>query len=166
MQQFSSAAMEWEQELMKPSLYVETTVPSYYVSRDSRDVVVLAHQQITRVWWETRLADFRVYVSPVVLAEAREGDPERARRRMEILSQFEVLQASEAVERLAARYMAEFSLPGSAIRDAAHLAFACVYDMDFLVTWNCAHIANGEVIRHLMRFNTVAGIATPIICTP
>lgn len=141
-------------------------MPSYYVSRDSRDVVVLAHQQITRLWWETRLADFRAYVSPVVLAEAREGDPEQARRRMEILARFQVLGAGEAVEKLAARYMAEFGLPGSAIRDAAHLAFACVYEMDFLVTWNCAHIANGEVIRHLARFNTVAGIATPTVCTP
>ena len=76
---------------MKPSLYVETTVPSYYVSRDSRDVVVLAHQQITRVWWETRLSDFRAYVSPVVLEEAREGDPEQARRRLEVLGQFQIL---------------------------------------------------------------------------
>jgi hypothetical protein len=151
---------------MKPSLYIETTVPSYYVSRDSRDVVVLAHQQITRTWWETRLADFRAYVSPVVLAEAREGDPEQARRRMEVLVQFQILEASGVVERLAARYMAEFGLPGSAIRDAAHLAFACVYEMDFLVTWNCAHIANGEVIRHLAQFNTGAGITTPTICTP
>ena len=151
---------------MKPSLYIETTVPSYYVSRDSRDVVVLAHQQITRAWWETRLADFRAYISPVVLAEAREGDWEQARRRMEILSPFQVLEAAEAVERLAARYMAEFSLRGSAIRDAAHLAFACVYEMDFLVTWNCAHIANGEIIKRLTLFNTGAGIATPTICTP
>ncbi len=100
---------------MKPSLYIETTVPSYYVSRDSRDVVVLAHQQITRVWWETRLADFRSYISPVVLAEAGEGDPEQARKRMEVLVQFQILEAGEAVEKLSAQYMAEFGLPGSAI---------------------------------------------------
>jgi hypothetical protein len=151
---------------MKPSLYIETTVPSYYVSRDSRDVVVLAHQQITRAWWETRLFDFRAYVSPVVLEEAREGDPDQARRRLELLSQFQILEAGEAVEKLSARYMVEFSLPRNAIRDAAHLAFACVYQMDFLVTWNCAHIANAEIVRHLTRFNSGAGIATPTICTP
>ena len=151
---------------MKPSLYVETTVPSYYVSRDSRDVVVLAHQQITRIWWRSRLPDFRAYVSPVVLEEAREGDPEQSRKRLEVVSEFEILEAAEAVERLAARYMAEFNLPGSAIRDAAHLAFACVYEMDFLVTWNCAHIANGEVIKRLTRINTAADVVTPTICTP
>jgi len=126
----------------------------------------LAHQQITRAWWETRLADFRAYISPVVFAEARGGDPEQARRRMEILLPFPILEASEAVEKLADRYMSQFALPGSASRDAAHLAFACVCEIDFLVTWNCAHIANGEIIRRLTQFNTVAGIATPTICTP
>ncbi len=151
---------------MKPSLYIETTVPSYYVSRDSRDVVVLAHQQITRLWWETRLVDFDAYVSPVVLLEARGGDPEQAQKRIEILAQFPILEANEATERLAARYMKELRLPASAIRDAAHLAFASVYEMDFLVTWNCAHIANGENVRSLTRFNTATGITTPIICTP
>ncbi|MBI5528103.1 MAG: type II toxin-antitoxin system VapC family toxin [Deltaproteobacteria bacterium] len=151
---------------MKLSLYVETSVPSYYVSRDSRDVVVLAHQQITRAWWETRLPDFRAFVSPVVLEEARAGDPEQARKRLEVLAGFEILEAGENVERLAARYMAEFKLPGGAIRDAAHLAFACVHEMDFLVTWNCAHIANAEVVRRLAKINAEAGISTPTICTP
>lgn len=155
-----------EQCTMKSSLYIETTVPSYYVSRDSRDVVVLAHQQITRVWWENRLTDFHVYISPIVLEEVREGDPEQAQRRLEVLGQFQVLEASDAVERLASRYMSEFKFPGSAIRDAAHLAFACVYEIDFLVTWNCAHIANGEIIRRLARFNATDGISTPTICTP
>jgi len=151
---------------MKPSLYIETTVPSYYASRDSRDVIVLAHQQITRLWWETRLSDFRSYVSPVVLEEARGGDPEQARRRLEVLGPFQVLEASEAVEQLASRYVVELSLPGRAIRDAAHLAFACIYEMDFLVTWNCVHIANAELIRLLARLNAVARIWTPTICTP
>ncbi|MGO8703860.1 MAG: type II toxin-antitoxin system VapC family toxin [Candidatus Brocadiia bacterium] len=151
---------------MKPSLYVETTVPSYYVSRDSRDVVVLAHQQITRAWWETRLSDFRPYISSLVLEEAREGDPEQVQRRLQAVGAFKILEAAEAVERLTGRYMAEFSLPRSAIRDAAHIAFACVYAMDFLVTWNCAHIANGEIIKRLTRLNTAAGVPTPTICTP
>jgi hypothetical protein len=84
---------------------------------------------------------------------------------MDALVQFQILEAGEAVEKLSARYMVEFGLPSSAIHDAAHLAFACVYEMDFLVTWNCAHIANAEIIRHLTQFNTVAGIATPTICT-
>jgi len=151
---------------MKPSVYIETTVPSYYVSQDSRDVVTLAHQQITRTWWRTRLRDFRIFISPVVLEEARAGDPEQARLRMQALGPFEVLEANNAVESLAARYVDELNIPERAIRDAAHLAFACVYELDFLVTWNCTHIANGQVIRHLSRLNAISGISTPTICTP
>jgi len=151
---------------MKPSVYVETTVVSYYVSRDSRDVVVLAHQQITRSWWENRLVDFRGFISPVVLEEARAGNPEQAGLRLEALKPFGVLEANERVEVLAARYVADLDIPQKAIRDAAHLAFACAYEIDFLVTWNCSHLANGQVIRRLTRLNALAGIWTPTICTP
>jgi hypothetical protein len=107
-----------------------------------------------------------VYVSPVVLEEARQGDPESARRRLEVLTKFPVLEATPAIESLAATYMAQLGLPSKAIRDAAHLAFACGYELDYLLTWNCAHIANAEIRRRLMAMNTASRIQTPIICTP
>lgn len=151
---------------MKPSVYIETTVASYYVSRDSRDVVVLAHQQITRAWWQARIGDFRCFVSPVVLEESRAGDAAQARSRLGALEPFEVLEANARVEALAASYFTDLNIPDRAIRDAAHLAFACAYEIDFLVTWNCTHLANGQVIRRLARFNALAGTFTPTICTP
>jgi len=58
---------------MKPTLYLETTIPSYYTARPVRDVVALAHQEITRTWWDNRLPLFDVYISPIVLEEARQG---------------------------------------------------------------------------------------------
>jgi hypothetical protein len=109
---------------------------------------------------------FDVYISPVVLEESRQGDPEVARRRLEALSPFPVLEATPAIERLADTYMTQLALPGKALRDAAHLAFACGYELDYLVTWNCAHIANAELRRHLMAINAVLRLQTPIICTP
>jgi predicted nucleic acid-binding protein len=151
---------------MKPSVYIETSVVSYLVSQDSRDILVLAHQQVTRTWWQTRLPEFRGFVSPVVLEEARAGDREQAQKRSEVLNRFEVLQARDDVESLAARLMADLRLPPNALRDAAHLAFACVYELDYLVTWNCAHIANAQIVRRLTRLNAIAGIWTPTICTP
>jgi len=69
---------------MKPTVYIETTVPSYYVARSSRDVIVLAHQEITRQWWEKRLSMFDAYISPVVLEEAGRGDQDQVRKRLEI----------------------------------------------------------------------------------
>lgn len=95
---------------MKPSVYLETSVLSYYVSRDSRDVVALAHQQFTRLWWQSRLLDFRAYVSPVVLEEAGRGDVEQARRRLEVAREFPVLDTGEVVEKLAARYMSDLKV--------------------------------------------------------
>ncbi len=151
---------------MKPTLYLETTVPSYYVSRLSRDVVVLAHQTVTRLWWEVRLPFFHAYVSPVVLEEAAAGDPGLAQARLDALEGFSVLEATAEVERVARVYLAELALPERALRDAAHLAFACAYGVDYLVTWNCAHIANAEIRRSLETVNSELGIRTPIICTP
>ena len=91
---------------MKPTLYLETTVPSYYTARPGRDVIVLAHQEITRMWWEQRLSAFEIYISPVVLEEARQGDQEAARKRLNVLAPFSVLEATSAIERLAETYIA------------------------------------------------------------
>lgn len=151
---------------MKPTLYLETTIPSYYTARPVRDVIVLAHQEITRTWWEQRLQLFDVYISPVVLEEARRGDQVPAQRRLEILASFPVLEVTPAIEHFAEVYMKELALPGKALRDAAHLAFACGYELDYLVTWNCAHIANAEIRRRLMAINAALGLQTPIICNP
>lgn len=57
-------------------------------------------------------------------------------------------------------------MPQRAIRDAAHLAIACVHAVDYLVTWNCGHIANVFIRRKLAELNAALAIATPIICTP
>ena len=151
---------------MKPKLYLETSVPSYYTSRLSRDVVVLAHQEVTRLWWERRLPLFDVYVSELVIEEVRDGDPEAAGRRLDVLAGFPVLRTTSDIENLAATYLTDLTLPGKAVRDATHLAFACSYDIDYLVTWNCAHIANAEIRRHLIDLNAVGKCKTPTICTP
>ena len=151
---------------MKPTLYLETTIPSYYAARPVRDVIVLAHQEITRVWREQRLSLFDVYIPPVVLEEVRQGASEPAGRRLELLARFPVLEATLAIERLAEKYMTNLELPGKALRDAAHLAFACGYELDYLVTWNCVHIANAELRRQLTAVNATLGLRTPVICTP
>ena len=151
---------------MKPTLYLETSVPSYYTSRPVRDIVILAHQEITRRWWERRLPLFDVYISEMVLEEAGRGDSEAARQRLDLLAGFPVLDATRDIEDLAATYLADLKLPGKAASDAIHLAFACSYEIDYLVTWNCAHIANAEIRRRLTAINAAIGRQTPIICTP
>jgi hypothetical protein len=151
---------------MTPTLYLATTIPRYDPARPVRDVIVLAPQEITRTWWEHRVPLFDVDVSPVVLEEARQGDPEPARRRREVLARFPVLEATPAIESLAARSLAQLALPGKALRDAAHLACAGGYALDYLLTWHCAPIANAERRRRLMAINAASGRQPPVICTP
>jgi predicted nucleic acid-binding protein len=144
---------------------LETSVISYLAARPSRDVIVLAHQEITRQWWATRQR-FDLYVSPVVLEESALGDPEMARERLRYVEALPVLAAAERIEQVAATYFRELRFPEKALRDAAHLAFACVYAVDYLLTWNCTHIANAVVRRQLARLNERLGLPTATICTP
>ncbi len=151
---------------MKESIYLETTVVSYYTSKPSRDIIVLAHQEITRQWWPTAIRRYNVFISEVVIEEASFGDPEAAKRRLEELKDFSHLELNDKVEEIAQIYMERLEIPEKSFRDAAHLAVASVHNIDYLVTWNCTHLANGEIIKKLMKINGSFGISTPIICTP
>jgi predicted nucleic acid-binding protein len=151
---------------MKESIYIETTVVSYYTSKPSRDIIALAHQEITRQWWPVAIRRYDVFVSEVVIEEASFGDPEAAKRRLVELKDFPHLELNDKVEEIAQAYMDKLEIPEKSFRDAAHLSVASVHNIDYLVTWNCAHLANGEIIKKLMKINESFGINTPIICTP
>jgi hypothetical protein len=148
------------------SVYIETTIPSYLVARPSRDLVIAAHQQITQEWWDTAKDRFDLYVSEAVLKEIRDGDPVYAVKRMNEVAGLEVLAFTSDVDFLAREYERRVVLTGSAVTDLAHLAFAVVYRMDYVATWNCKHLANGQVIKRLAKANDELGRTTPIIVTP
>jgi hypothetical protein len=151
---------------MKPRLYLETTIPSYLAGRLSRDLIVAGHQQITHEWWETRRENFELYVSELVLNEARSGDAELARHRLEIIATVPVLPISDEILELAEDLMAAGPIPRKAAADAAHIAVATVHGCEYLLTWNCRHIANAELFRALRRVMETHGYQAPILCTP
>lgn len=150
----------------KPTVYIETTVISYLTSQPSRDIIVLAHQELTRAWWEKALPGFEAYVSPVVLREIAQGDPAAAAQRMRAVEHLPVLAYSPEAERLSDEYVKALGIPPHAKADADHLALASWHGMDFVATWNCAHLASGAVKRHLRTLNGAHGIWTPEVCTP
>jgi hypothetical protein len=151
---------------VKPKLYLETTVPSYLTSQPSRDLVVAAHQQVTRDWWAARRQDFEMYVSQFVVDEASGGDPAMAAERIEILEGLSLLELTPDVGRLAAHLIGAGVIPAKAATDAAHVAVAAVHGMDYLLTWNCAHIANAAIARRLAENCKQLGFTCPVICTP
>jgi hypothetical protein len=148
------------------TLYLESTIPSYLTARPSRDLVVAGHQQITHEWWLRARPSFDIYVSQAVLGEISAGDPDAAARRLALVEGLPVLGGTDEVEVLAEEYQTELALPAAARLDAVHLAYTVAYELDYLLTWNCAHLANGRIIRRLHAINTRLGRPTPIILTP
>ncbi len=151
---------------MKETIYLETSVVSYYTSRPSRDVIILAHQEITREWWDKVVKKFDIFISEIVIEEASMGDSKLAQRRLKELEGFKYLELNKRVEEVAEIYLKRLDIPEKSFRDATHLAVACVHNIDYLVTWNCTHLANAEVIKKLLKLNKKYNINTPVICTP
>lgn len=148
------------------SVYLETTIFSYYVARPSRDVVVAAHQQTTQEWWDTRRGLFACHVSQVVVDEASAGDPDESRKRLDAMRDFPLLDVNESAEALAQAIIASGVLPPKAVRDAAHIATAAVHRMDYLLTWNCRHLANARIVRKIEEVCEQHSERMPLICTP
>jgi len=151
---------------MQPTVYIETTIPSLLTAWPSGDLQIAAQQVATRDWWETRRGDFELYVSPEVLDEASRGNAEAARLRLETVANLPVLAVTDDVEELTRRILATGLIPLRATRDAAHIAFASVHGMDFLLTWNCRHIHNAMISRRLSGVCAAMGFTLPVLCTP
>ena len=149
-----------------PTVYLETTIPSYLAALPSRDLVIAAHQQITHEWWQNARSRFDLFVSEAVLDEIRAGDPDAVARRLQTVAGLPVLQLNDEVRGLVHEYDRRLGLVGRARADVPHFAFAVAYETDYLLTWNCSHIANGEIIRRLMEANAELGRFTPLSLTP
>jgi hypothetical protein len=151
---------------MTPRVYLETTIPSYLTAWLSRDLVMAAHQQTTREWWETRRQDFELFVSQFVLDEVGLGDPDAARQRLEILVDIPLLDVREDVFTLADELMKRVPLPPRAAADSLHIAIATVHGLNYLLTWNCTHIANAALRSTIELVCRESGYEPPVICTP
>lgn len=151
---------------MKKRVYIETSVVSYLTARISRDLIAAGHQQMAQEWWDKRRGDFGLVASQFVWDEAAEGDPEAAGKRLALLKPVPFLEVRDDVINLASALVAEVPLPPKAARDALHIAVAAVNGVEFLLTWNCAHIANAEIKGRIQAICWEHGCECPNICTP
>lgn len=152
---------------VKPSVYVENSVVSYLTARRAeKNARVAGHQDITREWWNMKRHQFDLYASAVVVEEAQDGDANAAAARLEIIAQLTLLEVSEEARDLAAVLLHETRLPAKATADALHIATAAVHGMDYLITWNCTHIANAVIFRSVERACRARGYEPPVMCTP
>lgn len=125
-----------------------------------------AHQQLTIEWWENVRPRVECFISPFVIQEAARGDQDAAQRRIAAISSIPVLELNVEIRELAAKYFPAITIVEKAKVDASHLAVAVWHGMDYLLSWNCKHIASGRVRKILREVNAALGVSTPVICTP
>jgi predicted nucleic acid-binding protein len=151
---------------MKPTLYVETSVISYYTGRPSRDLIVASRQQITRDWWEGERHRYALYVSALVLQESRRGEPDAVRKRELALKGIPLLGVTEQTVELADALVTQGPIPGEFPEDALHIAVASTNAATYLLTWNFRHINNATMKSAVARIIASFGLECPVICTP
>jgi hypothetical protein len=149
-----------------PSVYLDTTVPSYVTARRVIASPVGRNQLITYLLWHVHRARFRFFVSPNVVEEASRGDPEEAAKRKTILLPLTSLEFSGKAQELSVRIMQEAGLRHVAKGDCDHVAIAATNDVNYLATWNCTHLANPRIIPKVARACEREGFRCPEIRTP
>lgn len=151
---------------MKRKVYLETTIASYMTARPSRDLVVAAHQELTIEWWAAQRHRFDLFVSDLVLQEASRGDALAAEKRVRSMKGIPVLETSDEAAQIAERLIEAGLISHGSSADALHVAIATAEGLDFLLTWNCRHIANAEVGERLQSLLAELEYRMPALCTP
>lgn len=150
---------------MRTVVYVETSVPSfYYEARKEPDMV--ARREWTRAWWAVAHDRHELVTSPAVIDELERGDYPKRADCLDLIAKLPVLAIEPSIMDIVEAYIARHVMPADPAGDALHLALASFHRCDFLVTWNCTHLANANKFGHIRRVNTLLGLFVPALVTP
>jgi len=117
-------------------------------------MITAGHQQITQEWWDFRRKDFDLYVSQLVIKEAAIGDKRASETRLSVLKDIPLLQFNDEVTDLAQKIISERIMPERYAEDSIHIAITAIHKIDYLLTWNCRHIANAEIRKNILKLCT------------
>jgi len=148
------------------TVYIETTIPSYLAAHPSSQESIARDQKAAHEWWANDRHRFRLYTSIFTLDEAADGDAGAAVRRAVFLQGIPQLTVTPEIEPLADDLARLLKLPAQAVMDASHLAICILHQMDYLLTWNCKHLANPVLQKELVEYCRYHDLYIPIICTP
>ena len=101
-----------------------------------------------------------------MIDELERGDYPSREECLELVARLEILEITPAVLDVVAIYIARHVMPADPAGDALHLALASVHGCDFLITWNCRHLANANKFGHIRRVNALLGLYMPSLVTP
>ncbi|MGI8567428.1 MAG: type II toxin-antitoxin system VapC family toxin, partial [Pyrinomonadaceae bacterium] len=150
---------------MTPKVYIETSIPSFYHEGRTEPEMV-ARRQWTRQWWDEAGGNYLRLTSVATLDELRRGDHPHQKEAIELVSALPLLAVEEAVFEIVEAYIRHKLMPADPVGDALHLAVASYHRCDFLLTWNCRHLANANKFGHIRRVNGVLGLYVPSLVTP
>lgn len=152
---------------MKPRVYIETSVISYLVGwLNERSILVAHNQEFTREWWSLRRHEYELFSSAVAVNEAGKGEGSLAEERLNFLAETTMLDVTDGATVLALELLRNTRIPAKAEVDALHVAVAAVHGMDYLISWNCKHIVNGNILPEVYAVCRASGYEPPLICTP
>ena len=152
---------------MKARVYLETSVISYLVGwLNQRSILVAHNQEFTREWWSQRRHEYALFSSAVAINEARRGETPLANERLNFLAETTLLDITDSATSLALELLRHTRIPTKADVDALHVAVATVHGMDYLLSWNCKHIVNGNILPQVYAVCRATGYEPPLICTP
>ena len=148
---------------MKRTVYLDSTIPSY--NFDERKSLVF-ECKITRRWWDEESNNYNIFLSLETIAELSKGNYPQKDKILEFVKSFQQLEPIDEIKKIAQFYIDNHLMPMDIQGDAVHLAYASYYKIDFLLTWNCNHLANANKRQHIKIINGRLGLSTPEIITP
>jgi len=150
---------------MSKTVYIETSVPSFF--HEARlEPEMVARRVWTRQWWAVATERYDMVTSPAVIDELERGEYPSRGDCLKLVERLELLEITPAVLDVVDTYISRHVMPADPAGDALHLALASVHRCDFLVTWNCRHLANANKFGHIRRVNTLLGLYVPSLVTP
>ncbi len=150
---------------MKPVVYIETSIPSFFYEKRNEPEMV-ARRNWTREWWKSYSHLFTLKTSEAVIAELDGGDYDTKNTAVQLLDDVERLYIADEIADIIDVYLDNHLMPRERLGDALHLALASYYKCDFLLTWNCRHIANANKFEHIRIINSRLGLFVPLLVTP
>ena len=151
---------------MRSRIYVETSIPSFYHEvRTEPDMV--ARRDWTRRFWDKSADEFELVTSIAVIDELESGDFPSKAETIELARSLPALPINREIAEIVVAYIDHKLMPADPSGDALHLAIASYHKCEFLLTWNCKHLANANKFGHIRRVNhDILGIYVPLLVTP
>jgi predicted nucleic acid-binding protein len=150
---------------MRSRVYVETSIPSFYHEVRTEPEMV-ARRDWTRQFWDNAETDYELVTSVAVLDELEKGEFPNKDRVIELTNSLPLLSIEPEIVEIVESYIDRQVMPRDPSGDALHLAVASYHKCDFLLTWNCKHLANANKFERIRVVNVMLGLFVPLLVTP